>query len=58
MFKIVSDEKEIERLHSIFSQKMECHLTERMHVYIGYKGENKLLDVSYSADLKIGRAHV
>jgi len=53
MFKIVSDEKEIERLHSIFSQKMESHLTEIMHVYIGYKGENKLLDVSYSSDLNI-----
>lgn len=53
MFKIVSDEKEIGRLHSVFSQKMENHLTERMNVHIGYKGENKLLDVSYSSDLNI-----
>ncbi len=53
MFKTVSDEKEIRRLHSIFSKKMENHLTERMNVHVGYKGENKLLDVSYSSDLNI-----
>ena len=53
MFKTVSDEKEIRRLHSIFSKKMENHLTERMTVHVGYKGENKLLEVSYSSDLNI-----
>jgi hypothetical protein len=53
MFTIVSIKTEIEKLHLQISKQLEQHITERMKVYVGYKGENLLLDVNYSEVLNI-----